>query len=253
MRIIRVCVLAAVVATASAVIAPPSTLGRLLAGVGDSTLPADQATAAITFGVAVALWAIAGWLAVVALLLLGAHLPGALGRSARRVGSALTPRLLQRALRVGLVAGAGAPLCTVAHPTIAVAATYASGTPTATACPDLPNLDRVGCAPEVTLAVPTSAPTSAQAATPPATDTVPIPTAPISVVVRPGDSLWRLAERELEARVQRPVTPAEVARRWPLWWQANSDAISDAALIHPGQVLQVPALSDPNTPLASAS
>jgi nucleoid-associated protein YgaU len=248
MRIIRVCLLAAVVATATVVIAPPSAFGQLLSDAGDSTLPAEQATSAITVGAAVALWTVAGWLAVVALLLLGAQLPGTVGRGARHVGSALTPRLLHRALRVGLVAGAGAPLCAVAHPAVAIAAPSA----TAPTCSDLPSLDRVGCVPAVTLTMPTGAPTSAPPATTPSAART-APAAPMSVVVGPGDSLWRLAERDLRERTSRPVTAAEIARRWPQWWQANSDAIADAGLIHPGQVLRVPALSTPNAPEASAS
>lgn len=61
--------------------------------------------------------------------------------------------------------------------------------------------------------------------------------AAVSVVVRPGDSLWSIAARHLP-----PGSSADdVARAWPRWYQANRAAIGDDPdLIVPGQTLTAP-------------
>src|SRR4051794_28361281 len=47
------------------------------------------------------------------------------------------------------------------------------------------------------------------------------PTAAGRVVVRPGDSLWRISERALP-----PATPAaQIALTWPRWWTANRTVV----------------------------
>lgn len=57
-------------------------------------------------------------------------------------------------------------------------------------------------------------------------------------VVRAGESLWSIAAAELGA----DATPAQIAARWPQWFEANSDLIgADPDLIHPGQELHAPA------------
>ena len=63
------------------------------------------------------------------------------------------------------------------------------------------------------------------------------PTVPVRVVVRDGDSLWKLAARELG-----PAATAEaIAARWPDWYAANRHVIgNDPDLIYPGQVLRIP-------------
>ncbi len=61
-----------------------------------------------------------------------------------------------------------------------------------------------------------------------------------SVVVRPGDSLWALAERAVSATGQ-PATAAAVAVAWPHWWSANREVIgADPDLLLPGTVLRAP-------------
>lgn len=62
-------------------------------------------------------------------------------------------------------------------------------------------------------------------------------TAPQLVVVRPGDSLWAIAERELGPQ----ASETQIAHRWPQWYRANRDVIgADPDLILPGTVLQSP-------------
>ena len=61
---------------------------------------------------------------------------------------------------------------------------------------------------------------------------------PGAVVVRPGDSLWRIAARSLG---RAPSAPA-VATAWPEWWTANRTVVGpDPDLIVPGQRLRPPA------------
>ena len=61
-------------------------------------------------------------------------------------------------------------------------------------------------------------------------------------VVR-GDSLWRIAAGVLSA-VGGPDSGPDVAAYWPRIYEANRDVIgSDPDLIHPGQVLTLPAPS----------
>jgi nucleoid-associated protein YgaU len=62
------------------------------------------------------------------------------------------------------------------------------------------------------------------------------------VVVEPGDSLWRIAERQLQADDGASPTAARTAVAWPSWWAANRPAIGDDPdLLRPGTVLHPPA------------
>lgn len=57
------------------------------------------------------------------------------------------------------------------------------------------------------------------------------------VVVRAGDSLWRIAAQHLDPL----ASPAQIAAAWPGWYAANRDVVGpDPGLIHPGQVLSRP-------------
>jgi nucleoid-associated protein YgaU len=64
--------------------------------------------------------------------------------------------------------------------------------------------------------------------------------APATYVVRPGDSLWRIAERVLADRHGNPSS-ADIARFWPDIYDANIDLIgANPDLILPGQHLHIP-------------
>jgi nucleoid-associated protein YgaU len=64
-----------------------------------------------------------------------------------------------------------------------------------------------------------------------------------TIVVRQGECLWSLSARSLGPR----ATTAEVAAAWPRWWAANRDLIgADPDVLHPGERLRVPALSERN-------
>ncbi|MFE4542161.1 LysM peptidoglycan-binding domain-containing protein [Arthrobacter sp. NPDC056727] len=57
------------------------------------------------------------------------------------------------------------------------------------------------------------------------------------VPVRPGESLWTIAARELGPG----ASDVEIAARWPLWYQANRDVIGeDPNALLPGQLLSPP-------------
>ena len=59
-----------------------------------------------------------------------------------------------------------------------------------------------------------------------------------TVVVRPGDSLWRIAARDLGPG----ATPAQINRAWPAWHATNLETIgADPNRIFPGQTLRPPA------------
>lgn len=69
------------------------------------------------------------------------------------------------------------------------------------------------------------------------------------VVVRRGDSLWRLVSRHLGPS----ASAAEIAAEWPRWYAANRSTVGpDPDLIRPGQLLRVPnpdrTHSSPETP-----
>lgn len=65
------------------------------------------------------------------------------------------------------------------------------------------------------------------------------------VLVRPGDSLWRLAAQQLQAAGTPTPSQAQVAQAWPSWWSANRDLVGDDPdLIQPGMRLSPPATPD---------
>lgn len=151
-----------------------------------------------------------GALGALALLAVSVRLIGAAarrilagGRRAGRAGAAAARTLGAR----GLVAALAGGSATVAS----VGAAAASPAPTAASAPALP--------------LP-SAHAVAHAAS-----------APSTYVVRPGDSLWGIAERHLGPH----ASNAEIAAEWPRWYRANRGVIgSDPSLIHVGARLVVP-------------
>ena len=204
-------------------------------------LRSDEALAAL---VACAALAGVGWLALSVTLELLALVPGAVGRTARRVADAVTPTLLRRAagalIGVGLVAGL-APGASVARPPTVVLS------PAPLPEPGLTPLPEPGWAP------PRSGPADrghgwvpgppAVRAQPdvrvlsPAPRQRPRAPEPDEVVVRRGDSLWSVAARHLGP----DASEAEIARAWPAWFEANRAVIGDDPdLLLPGQVLRPP-------------
>jgi nucleoid-associated protein YgaU len=171
--------------------------------------------------VSAAAWLVLGscgcWLAVALLISLLAE-SGPLGqRLAGPAANLLTPRRLRLLLRLACGIAVVAPVGLPAH----------AGEPGPAGCPGsvcrptaaaLPIPDR----PDVTaarLVEPVRA--SAQ----------------VTVVIRPGDTLWAIAAAHL------PGTPgdAAIAAAWPVWFGANAAAIGDNPdLIHPGTRLSVP-------------
>jgi nucleoid-associated protein YgaU len=149
---------------------------------------------------------------VVAVALRGT--PGLAARLAVRCATTCTPVLLHGLLRAALGAVAvGAPIALA--PALVPAVALADPGP-----PVLPVLDRVPGTVAASLV--------ASAAGPPAAS---------RVVVRPGDSLWRIAAAHLPPG----ASPAQVAAAWPVWYAANRATIgADPGLIRPGQVLVAP-------------
>jgi nucleoid-associated protein YgaU len=151
------------------------------------------------------------------LLVLAGRLPGQAGAAAALLAQRCLPAALRAALVTALSVGAAAT------PALTGAAHADSG-PTVPA-PGL-DLDRPGA----------STPTPTAEVVAAVTSHVPAAKVTDTVVVRPGDSLWRIAAAHLT-----DAAPAEVAAAWPRWWQANRPVIGDDPdLIHPGQRLVAP-------------
>ncbi|GAA4408485.1 hypothetical protein GCM10023168_25970 [Fodinibacter luteus] len=220
-----------------------SWLWRVVAGVADRlSLGAPPDAAELVTGVAAAA-ALAGlgWLALGIVLELVALVPGSVGRGARSVTEALTPRLVRRSLGallgLGVVAGL-APGTSLAAPAPAKAvATAPLPDPGFRPLPD-PGWSTPDAVTPATGWVPAVPPVRPQpdvrvlSGAPRETDL-----APADVVVTRGDSLWSIASRHLGPG----ATDAEVAEAWPAWFEANRHVIgADPDLLLPGQVLRAP-------------
>jgi LysM repeat protein len=176
----------------------------------------------LAVGLALAAW-LTGSIALAALCVAG-RAAGVTWRAGERLIARYAPLVVRRALVAAVGAGIGLSAATGAHATppadhdlgwvstaSAVTATTAS----------------VGSAANPTQAR-TQASTREEATALPATDTV---------VVDPGDTLWRIAERRLPP----DAGAADIATSWHAWYAANTDVIgTDPDLIHPGQVLHAP-------------
>ncbi len=186
-------------------------LARAAVGAAATTVTLDAKVAAVALAVGAVAAAI---LALgTTLLVLGATARAA-GRRWRAVEAAatrLTPRLLRRALVVGL----GAGLSALAAPAVA----------------DTPPV--LGWQVTEQAAATTDATATAVADVHAAEPTQ----APRTVEVRPGDCLWSIAAAHLPAGAD----DADVARAWPAWYTANAETIgADPDLLLPGQRLVVP-------------
>lgn len=75
-------------------------------------------------------------------------------------------------------------------------------------------------------------------------------TAPQSVTVQPGDTLWDVAATQLGSG----ATDWEIARLWPRWHGHNRDRIgADPGRLPPGTVLMPPPAQDMNTAIDQGS
>ncbi len=63
-----------------------------------------------------------------------------------------------------------------------------------------------------------------------------------SVVVQPGDHLWKISATHLEGILDRPAEPAEIDPYWRFVIETNRAALSsgDPDLIYPGEVIELP-------------
>ncbi len=213
-------------------VSQPAALARGLAS-PHAWLAEVGADAAASTLAGAALWFVAVWLGLGLVAALAIQLPGCLGRVANASARILLPRTLYRVLAGAL--GFGILLAPVA------ASARSGVVPPAGARPAVPSLT-----PPTPPAPPSALPAPTwPGASPP---TLPAPTLPggakpagraaDGVIVRPGDSLWRIAARHLGER----ASTARIAAAWPRWYAANRRVIgADPDLIEPGQHLQAPA------------
>ncbi len=176
----------------------------------------DLLVAACATGLAVSLaWLWAITTATVAGVLVGS------GRPAAPHGA--TRRLVLLACGVAVVAGSGTPA--LAADGDANGATLLAG---------LPMPDRAVAPASVAPRQPEVRPVAR-----------PAPTAVSQTyVVRPGDSLWSIADSH-----PGPGTSGSVHERWQAIWQANRDVVGDDPdLILPGQALRLPGPHHPDRP-----
>jgi nucleoid-associated protein YgaU len=150
---------------------------------GDPQLAVTMLTELLSAATAVLL----GWMVLVLLAAVTRRVPGAAGRLAERTLRVLVPATVRLALAAAIGVQAAA-LPAVAHPpaTSSAAVEY----------------------PHVGLPVLGNARTSAR----------PVAT---TVRVRPGDSLWRIAQRHLDPA----ATADEIAAAWPRWYERNRTVI----------------------------
>ncbi|WP_199423529.1 LysM peptidoglycan-binding domain-containing protein [Actinotalea solisilvae] len=227
---------------AAAVAAVPTAAG-LEAGVGLAVTGVGTAAAAV--------------LSVGCLLLVvaaAARVGGAVPAGVERVAARLTPRVLRRALALGvgglLVAGpAAAAVPDPAGPdlgwTASVTAGPAGASPVAAAVPvglASAAADPAPPAPATADRATTVRTSGTHAGTPPPAST-PLD-AGVHVVVA-GETLWSVAADHLGGG----ATDAEIAAAWPRWYAANAGVVGDDPdLVLPGQVLHAPSAASATAP-----
>lgn len=207
---------------------------REAAGATDQTAPLVALLALLG-------WLLTAWLAGTVALTAGGHLPGLTGRAfaaaARRVAPTTVRRTVEVALGLTVTVGVWGASPAVAAPGAAAARGTA---PAAVQAAAGAGGAGAGAVPGLSLdwgAAPVPAPAAGAPDLPAATATG-------AVVVRPGDSLWRLAEQELRRRGGAAPGDAEIAQAWPSWWAANRDVVGDDPdLIQPGTRLAPPPAS----------
>lgn len=203
---------------------------------------------AATFAAA-GLWLVAAWVALGLVAVIGARLPGLAGRICGAASKALLPRIVRTALAgsaglgvlcaagtAGAVPSPGAQSSAQASATVA-ALRHPAHLRTADTGPG----NQPVPAPAWPFTAPASSTSPVLTPTWPATgvaDTRHVDDPAGTTTVRPGDSLWLIAERRLGAHGD----TAHIAAAWPRWYAANRDVIGDDPnYIVAGQVLHPPA------------
>ncbi|MEX2291076.1 MAG: LysM domain-containing protein [Mycobacteriales bacterium] len=202
----------------------PTAAVQQLREVGSAT---DQ-TAPLVALLALLAWGLTTWLALTVALTAGGHLPGLTGRAFAAAARRIAPTAVCRAVEVTLGLTVALGMC---------------GAPPAVAAPGAPVAPR---APAVPDAAPDAlgGPGVVPAAVPGVSLDWGAATAAGPVVVRPGDSLWRLAAQDLRRRGGAAPSNAEIAQAWPSWWAANREAVGDDPdVIQPGTRLTPPPAS----------
>jgi nucleoid-associated protein YgaU len=201
---------------------------RAWAGLRDVAAATDP-TGPLVCLLALSAWVLAGWLLLIGLLTLAGRLPGVAGRCSAACSRRVAPAAVRRAVEVALG-------LTVAVGVLGASPASASvqGPPAAAPPAAAVSLDWSAPAPATDLDWPAPSPVLEPASEPASA-------ADMTVVVRPGDTLWGLAEQSLRAAGDAGPTDAEIAQAWPAWWAANRDAVGDDPdLLRPGTSLAPP-------------
>lgn len=184
---------------------------------GTSSATTGDPTALVVLAAAWVAWALTIYLAIGTGLTAASYLA-----AGPRLAPRFAPRSLRRFVEVAIGASSAAAVC------LAPAVAYADGSS------PLPPTGPVATASPLDWPV--------ESGTPVESSTVrPHP----RMWVRPGDSLWSIAARELGPH----ATPARIAATWPRLYAANRRAIgANPDLIHPGQQLVPPATQGRTSP-----
>ena len=246
-------------ASAGALVAVTTGLLRLawLPGLRLSTLASTVATAPVQSSLplllALGLCALSGWLLLTVSATAASRLPGASGRLAAAALHRVAPAALRRVAEVVLGATTVLAVTTGAAQAAAPAQRPPAAEQVSMATPWLAGLDRPATTPAaapvpttgtgITLDRPVGVPVADPArglalVSGHATRATrnPAPQA-LSVTVRPGDSLWRIAARTLPAG----SSQSAIEQAWHRWYAANRHVIGpDPGLLQPGQQLIAP-------------
>jgi nucleoid-associated protein YgaU len=174
---------------------------------------------------AAATWAAAAVFGYLVLGLVATFVTESAGTVGRLAGMTLLlyPRAARTVMRTAVAALVGLGT------TVAAASTAAAGPP----APPTPPIVAPASPPAEPLDWPVDA---VRSSTSPDVDHIER-TPAADVVVRRGDSLWRIAGRSLG----RTATTSAIAAAWPRWWAANRAAIGDNPdLLRPGLLLRTP-------------
>ncbi len=199
----------------------------LRAGDGPALTSATSAIDLLTHGAQTMLVALAMWTLLATAAGALRRVPGIVGQAAHLGWRLLVPAALRVAVSAAVGAVVGAQV--IALPALALDDSPATATHTTSGARTLvPSVDRPF----------TTVPARPGPAAPvPARPAIDRPTPDrATVTVRPGDSLWAIAERSLNS-----PSSAEVAAEWPRWYRQNRATIgADPDVIVVGTVLAAP-------------